>query len=83
MNTLFTFFLLVTLLLIGFITSTQGQVKNTRVHFFLKFKLICNTNANNFIDDVWLLTGCNYLTDTDNSPGWTSISPVFSFKKIN
>jgi len=81
MDTLFTFFLLVTINMIGIITATHVQQKNTQILQFLKFKSIPIAKATTCIKSLWLPTGSNYLIDTYRPPGGTVWLPQFSSKQ--
>jgi hypothetical protein len=81
MNSIFTFFLLVTILLISIIAAKQVQQKNTPALQFLKFNSIPIAKATTCIKSIWLPTGSNYLIDTYKPPGETVWLPQFSSKQ--
>lgn len=69
MDTLFTFFLLVTINMIGILTATVG-VKD-QLHFFnsLEFRLSTNLVNEAFDAKNWQSTRINYLYATTKPPG--------------
>ena len=81
MDTIFTFFLLVTILLISIIAAKQVQKKNTPALQFLKFNSIPIAKTTARINSIWFPTGSNYLIDTYKPPGGTVWSPQFSSKQ--
>jgi hypothetical protein len=70
MDTLFTFFLQITILLIGIVTTAQGLATNNRRFNSLKFRLFRVAEANALVKSIWLPTGTKTLICSGNSPGW-------------
>ena len=69
MEKLFTFFLQITVILIGTLTLTPEQAKKPSPFNSLKYKLTCSTKVAAFVKSIWLPTGSNYLIHSGNSPG--------------
>jgi hypothetical protein len=69
MEKLFTFFLQITVILVGIITSTRGQAMKLSPFNSLKYKLIYSTKVDAIVKSIWLPTGSNYLIFSGNSPG--------------
>lgn len=81
MNTLFTFFLLVTIYMIGIITAPENA--KDKLHFFNSFNFLFTpiTKADACVKNVWQPTGSNYLIYNYKPPEETVWLPLFSSNK--
>lgn len=83
MDTLFTFFLLFTMLSIYITVKEKGNKYKLNVIIALRFSSIYPEKPNNFIQSIWLPTGSKHLFFSGNSPGWTGRLPFpFQTQKI-